>query len=249
MAKLSFGSIGENTSYPTNSYDSNTNQSYGFTDAFKVQTGNMRGTQTIGYGSVKLDGAHNRITVGGTGTNLILGDQSDTNNTFGFSVSDGTNPRLLAGEYPDGSIKIKLSQKGYDVNTATDDQLIWSSDFNSFKIVMSGTVSASPPASWTDSQVIRTTIVHGQTNIPAFLVYVTNPNTGVGYISSGLSNLPSSIYYPGGGGGAVLMSQAGVDNTNLYIDLINMTGVTATGFNTLSWTYKYYILKETSAST
>lgn len=246
MAELSFAQMGSDNS-PVQTYAGQADQSYGFVDAFKVQTGNMRGVQGVGYGSVKLDGANNRITVGGTGTNLILGDQSSTDTAFGLSVSDGSHPRLLAGQYPDGSIKIKLSQAGFDVNTATDDQLIWSSDFNMFKIIRSGAATLSPPASWTNGQVIRVAIPHGQLKAPSYQVYVTNPALGASYIFSGLSNLPSSIYYPTAGGGCVLMSQAEVDNVNLYIDLVNMTGLTATGLDVFTWSFKYYILKETAA--
>lgn len=232
---------------PVQSYPGQADQSYGFIPAFKVQTGNMRGVQTVGYGSVKLDGANNRITIGKSKSSLILGDQNSITKSFGLSVSDATTPRLLAGEYPDGSIKIKLSQAGYDVSTATDNQLIWSSDFNMFKIVQSGTVTLSPPASWTNGQVIRATVFHGLLTAPSFQVYATNPALGASYISSGLSNLPSSIYFPSAGGGCVLISQSAVDDTNLYIDLVNMTGLTATGLDGFVWTYKYYILRETAS--
>lgn len=62
---LDFARIGDNSSSPAQSYEGQEDQSYGFLNAFKLQTGNTRGTQTVGYGSVKIDGANNRIVLGG----------------------------------------------------------------------------------------------------------------------------------------------------------------------------------------
>lgn len=44
---LSFGSTGDNQSYPRPSFDGQEDQSYGFLDTRKVQTGTLRGTQII----------------------------------------------------------------------------------------------------------------------------------------------------------------------------------------------------------
>jgi hypothetical protein len=156
--------------YPRQTYDGQDNQSYNFVPANKLQTGNLRGTQGVGYGSVKIDGANNRIQISAndvltnigdisdledsTGIGLvttegnpyvILGKTNGTNSTTGLSVYDDAGTRrLLGGEYPDGTIKIKLSRPGYDVAVATDSQLIWSSDFNSPKILASGSVVINP---------------------------------------------------------------------------------------------------------
>lgn len=133
----------------------------------QMSTGSTRGTQTVGYGNVKIDGSNNRISLSANSTNITIGDTSNTDNQTGVSLTDNSNNnlvtigrvsgedsttgltiydasntrRLLGGLYPNGNIKIALSQPTYDVATATDDQLIWSSDFNLFKIAKSGTVS------------------------------------------------------------------------------------------------------------
>lgn len=135
-----------------------------------ISTGSTRGTQTIGYGTIKLDGSNNRITVDTDSASVALGDISDlddstgiglvtsegnpyvilgktngANSTTGLSIYDDSGTRrLLGGEYPDGSIKIKLSRPGYDVALASDSELIWSSDFNSPKILASGSVTINP---------------------------------------------------------------------------------------------------------
>ncbi len=92
MAKFSTIS-GDGESYPKVSYDGQEDQSYGFNPAFKLQTGNTRGTQTVGYGNVKIDGANNQITVGGItldgNTNTITSKQSD-GSINGFGVIPGS---------------------------------------------------------------------------------------------------------------------------------------------------------------
>lgn len=246
VSDLSSSGLSNNFSnLPSNNVDSAFNSDR--VQPRQVASGVTRGTQFVGYGSVKIDGANERISVGENNeANLILGDQSDSNSNFGFSVSDGSHPRFLGGKFPDGNIKIKLSQVGYDVSTATDDQLIWSSDFNMFKIVRTGAASITPPSSWTSMSTISVPIPHAQLTTPAVSVYVTNPNLSfLGYTSPGLANLPSSIFL--NTSGSLLYSASKVDETNLYIELTNVTGLT-TGWEVYTWTYKYYIMKETAAA-
>lgn len=47
--------------------------------------------------------------------------------------------RIIIGKKEDGEYAIKVSATGYDVNTATDDQLVMNSDWNMWKIISSGT--------------------------------------------------------------------------------------------------------------
>jgi hypothetical protein len=46
--------------------------------------------------------------------------------------------RILIGKKEDGKYAIKVSSTGYDVDTATDDQLVMSSDWNMWKIITRG---------------------------------------------------------------------------------------------------------------
>lgn len=72
--------------YPRKDYSASEDQSYGFTPAYKLQTGNLRGTQTVGYGGAKIDGANNRIIVTNPddNTSIGLGTIPGTTNEFGF---------------------------------------------------------------------------------------------------------------------------------------------------------------------
>ncbi len=46
--------------------------------------------------------------------------------------------RIVLGKQDDGTYAIRVSADGYDVDTATDDQLVMNSDWNMWKIVASG---------------------------------------------------------------------------------------------------------------
>lgn len=50
---------------------------------------------------------------------------------------DGVD-RILIGKKEDGKYAIKVSSVGYDVDTATDDQLVMNSDWNMWKIITHG---------------------------------------------------------------------------------------------------------------
>jgi len=56
-----------------------------------------------------------------------------------FKDDSGTQ-RVLLGKGSDGFQGIKVSQEGYDVDTAAEDELVMSSDFNSFKIIYTTTL-------------------------------------------------------------------------------------------------------------
>lgn len=153
---------------------------------------------------------------------------------------DGTQRFLASAE------SIKLSQSGFDVETATDSQLVFSSEFNLFKIVMKGTYSDSNSYSVSnpgvgnydsDSFTIAT-IPHNLGYRPGFIVYATG---GTGDVL-----LPSSILIGGGSSNAAWHSKyAYVDDTNLYINLTIMTtGGSSSSTGTV--VYKYYLLRETT---
>lgn len=82
----SFEYIGDKTAYPTHSYDGQTDQSYGFTDARMLQSGTMRGTQTI---------------AGTDGSKITLGSIANSND-FGIAFYDATGNmvgKIVAGTY------------------------------------------------------------------------------------------------------------------------------------------------------
>ena len=183
-------------------------------------------------------------------TNEALRQLSNEDRTKIIKDDSGT-PRLLTGFQQDGfensNVGVKMSQTGVDVQAAQNDELIFSTDFNLFKIVGTGTGSCTPPASWAASEVVRDTVPHNLGYKPAFLAFVTNPAiSGVGYYVPGLANVPSKISLAANE--VTFETYAWVDETNIYLDLVyfNSAGSAATNYDTFTWNFKYYLLQETA---
>lgn len=251
----------------------------------QIGFGNTRGAQTIGYGNTKIDGINNRISVGVDDSALNLGDLSNDNsafglnvlddngeerlslgktaeNQFGFMVPDDTEtPRLFAGKFPDGSVKIKLSQSSHDVTTATDDQLIWSSDFNLFKVVRTGTLTlplvsvtvAAAAGMYSSTTSSSTPVAHGLGYKPSIVSFVEDSSfTGTDGLPalSPMNTTNYSLFIGGGGGIGIISRRIFVDDTyvfakgNYYV-LVNGSGFAGT-YTSDAVTIRYYLLRETA---
>jgi hypothetical protein len=246
MAERNFSLLSESEPkglQPT--YPGQDNDSAGFMFPYKVASGTMRGTQDIGTGGVKIDSAHNRIEVSANNAKLLLGDGSDQDNTTGFTFFDSTNTRrMLFGTYPDGSVKAKLSQPNKDVATATDDELIWSSDFNLFKIVDIVTVPLSVTIDPVNAKLASFSTPHGLTFTPAYVAFITIDPAFAALSSVGTTNGPNPFMIVGTSGADVAffgVFEVTVDATN--INFAASIGVTGTG--TYSFSAKVYLLRET----
>lgn len=246
MAERNFSLLNESEPkglQPT--YPGQGNDSAGFMFPYKVASGTMRGTQNVGDGGVKIDSAHNRIEVGANNVKVLLGDSSDQDNTTGFSFIDSTNTRrILIGTFPDGSVKAKLSQPGYDVATATDDQLIWSSDFNSFKIVETGSTSIQGSSSSVSFASVAFTRTY--TKPPIVTAYAVVNDTGV---ATEPKLLPYVKYVADGGAvppmyGVYYILDVGATTTEVLFTLDNSFNGSG---SSVSATIKYYVMQETSA--
>jgi hypothetical protein len=163
-------------------------------------------------------------------------------------IKDDTGVRrVLIGSGANGFEGIKVSKSGTDVYTASNDQLIFNSEQNVFKIAVSGNTSTTVTnlAAGTTKTL---TIAHNLGLQPAILCYVNLPNLGVGfYEASGLTLMPAQIMFrdASGFGNILVYTSTRVDTTNLYIDIINpTTGLVGAGE---TWSFKYYIMQETAA--
>jgi len=80
--------------------------------------------------------------------------QLNSSSTWINPVKDGNSnsiPQIMIGRQTDGwgtglDYGIKVAKPGYDVRTAEDSQLIFSSAYNTLKVVASGTISVNKPA-------------------------------------------------------------------------------------------------------
>jgi hypothetical protein len=221
----------------------------------KLISGMLPGATEIRIGgneNIKISGKDQVVSISDGSTNVSLCRTSAT--SLGLSFTDGSGiKRLHAGVYPDDSVKIKLSQLTKDVLTATDDDLIWSSDFNSFKITETDTVEI-PSASFTAGTEggVGATVNLTKT-------YTTRPSV-VAFFDSGSSNgsLWSTGFIPldfsfGPPGTPISINTAERRQITVTTTTINFTTIftnsSATTQDSPAYTLRYYVLKETSAST
>lgn len=79
----------------------------------QLSTGTLRGTQNVGYGSVKIDGSNDRITIGdNNGDSITLGSTSNNVETgavsqgFGLNITDSNNASISVGINNDGNVQL-----------------------------------------------------------------------------------------------------------------------------------------------
>ena len=189
---------------------------------------------------------------GGQSTDALNGKlnfQQSKNRIIG--VDSNEDIRLLISAQDD-DFAMKISRDGYDATVASDEELIFNSDNNLFKIVQSGVANVTAPGSgFTGLTTITTTVLHGLGKTPASLVYVTNPValTGVGYQTPGLTAVPSTTYITNSGS-VLLVATSRVDTTNIYFDLTYLSGGAGDigpVVGGMVWAFKYYIMVETAS--
>lgn len=219
----------------------------------RTQVTGMLG-DTWRVGTITVDGKTSQIAVKDTlklgetdtGDGMALFDSQgktildivkDDKNRARLAVTDDGNiKRLFAGRGADGRVVAKLSQNGVDVEEASDDQLVWSSDFNLFKIVKKiPTATAQFTTTYDGTNTTGSTLLtvpHGLTYDPIVQVFVRAKfvnSVGGGLITSTYIPLPivmsnanslNAYLFPNASdstnyfGVSVLF---GVDATNVYV--------------------------------
>lgn len=136
-----------------------------------------------------------------------------------------------------------MSQEGVSVLTATGDQLIWSTDFNNFKIVQSGTTSVTKAAS---SRSGSATVTHNLDFVPAHMSYADGPGTNVQlpYVFPEMFDASAD----GHGRIAITMYVESCDETEIKFVLATPEG-TFFYNSQMTATIRYYLLQETASST
>lgn len=166
---------------------------------------------------------------------ILEGRDSNNNRNMFFGYEPSINPQRPI---------LRIAKGDIDALDATNDQLIFNSEQNIFKVVDSGVVNI--PAftlntggaqyAWNTSGSIA--IPHGLTYAPAFLAF---ESTGADYSIVGKPSIESASPSTGF---IQTWAEVASDATNLYIF------TRAFGFNinttALSRTIKYYLLQETA---
>lgn len=152
-----------------------------------------------------------------------------------FKDDTGTR-RVLLGKGADGFYGLKVSKEGEDVYTAANDQLVFNSDNNVFKIVKTDTVTL--PLDYSDGSTTWT-IPHNLGFVPTYEVYLLYGSTRyqLPFINSFVVGTPPSAdVVPS------VIVNASADSTNLYITW-NEGGSTGV----VEQTFRYYLRQETAA--
>lgn len=148
-------------------------------------------------------------------------------------------PQVLLGREGQGeNPKFKVAQNGVDVTEATDDQLIMSSDFNMFKIVQSGEATLTLPGSVAAWTTYTKTVTHNLGYKPAFLAYVELDIV----VGGELIQIPTTGI-DGATGLNTFFARADVTTTEIGF---NVSTNGATIYDNTVWTFKYYLMRETS---
>lgn len=162
------------------------------------------------------------------------------------AVQDGENKAALGFYGAANKFGLKVADDGVDVLTATDDQLVFNSEQNTFKIVGSGTVTVGSFTvtfagnDWKTGSATTVTIPHGLSYVPAIKAYINNASS---YYPIPLSL--TSVVTGVGGGFVVEQFRVYVDSTNIYF-MHDGYGFNAITTNYSSATIKYYLLQETA---
>lgn len=160
------------------------------------------------------------------------------NNRIIFVGDDGFN-KLLIGPRSDGELAVELAQAGVNVLSATDDQLIFSSRFKSFKIVDTNVIQLTAPNLAGSSSFH--TVGHTLGYNPMVWAYVSFSPTGtvfpliyddVELIGANAGKVKFQVGFETSGGDTI---------TFYYRDITAATSNTAY--------IRYYIMVETAATT
>lgn len=168
-----------------------------------------------------------------------------------LAVQGGVNKAIMGFYGEENKFGFKVAEDGTDVLTATNDQLIFNSEQNIFKVAESGTVALVSQTVGAGLSVDQKfTIPHNLGRVPAFNAFVLVTNTGQAAINQfpstyyvSISNLYS--YTESGGTGLNYAHAAGIDAQNFYFTRSVFNGSASTQTITAS-TLKYYIYEETA---
>ena len=166
-----------------------------------------------------------------------------------FVVSNGQNNLGIFGPDSTGKTVVKIAKEGFDADTATDDQLIFNSEQNVFKIVkkISKSFSISAGANGGTGSI---TIDHNLGYVPLIFGSVTVSTNTVGLSNGSILMLPVKV--PGITGIQNSTTQLPVDFlsmsiTSLTTSNLNVGWSLIFGSNSVTGLITLYVLQETAS--
>lgn len=229
-------------------------------DTFKMGGIGLSGkdsTITLNDGQIVVNdtSANNSIVLSGSQTdyknsngNVVVREGILPDNSVGFRLED--NKGIGVAQFSrdiNGVTTLRVAQANLEVSNATNDQLIFNSSQNIFKIVKKVPISLTYSHTATASEYHQTSVAHGLTYTPAFAAFhVIDPGMITYWsLSPAVGSRPNPSSLVGASGGFVISlcyAEVTVDATNVYL-MVQTGGVEPTASYTFSATA--YLLQET----
>jgi hypothetical protein len=188
------------------------------------------------------------------GTTAITNKQDGSSGAYvstkdgAIKVNNGTDMLGLFGPDSTGEVVVKIAKAGYDAATAADDQLVFNSGQNTFKIIdtisatfpNTGSAAPSSPGPSSGRSSANTQVPHNYGFVPAFLAY--GGDSGVNFQQPQIS---SGVFSTTGMYVAIFKITA----TSTYFDLrseIVCYGPYGGSVSATGPTIKIYVLQETA---
>lgn len=155
-------------------------------------------------------------------------------------VDTNNKPIAFLGLDDNGDVKVKLAQADNNVFDASDDKLIFSSDFNLFKIVDSGTTSVTVPVGHTAGNIYTTNVAHSLGYAPLVIAFSNRPN------ATGAYNLLPYWVSSYNSGTARWEQLYGIEVSSSSVDLTFVVSTNNISAIEGDWEIRYYIVQETA---
>ena len=170
--------------------------------------------------------------------------------------NDGNTDILLIGQREDGSLGVDLAQEGSDVKTAPDEELIWSSKFQSFKIVKIDEMYVPPVVLDNESNAFSVgTYDHNLGYVPVIFAFKKTTSTDPDYLPLTSSNGIVSFFSPSAGVTQIVSAGIDIVITDMQIRITQSMQAWKSDGNTPTSTFaqddfyvKFYLMRETAAA-
>lgn len=189
-----------------------------------------------GLMSFQLIGAGSDLNSTQTQMNKNILELKNNETTTIFKDDTGTR-RVLLGKGADGFYGVKVSEAGKDVYSASDDELVFNSGQNVFKIVQTGEITVTHAASSTQDKV---EINHGLSYTPAYLAFTVTED---GYYQQA----PYTLFKSSGVDvGKTYVAYDAYVNDTVFGCRVSTNSVSSRFADTYDVIFKYYLLQESA---
>ncbi len=191
------------------------------------------------FGTVTIDGVKGEITVDGDNRDEVV--KIDKR---GILISDNGTPRGQLG-FKDNSFAIKVSQRGKDVTSAENADMVMNSENNMFKIIKTVLNPYAISASDFSNQYINITIPHGLSIAPQVVGSFTHSADGTVRLLPFFYFEPSTSYFNGAQSLSIAIDRVDAQSVYINVQWHDVVGLSYLLTNA-QLNFKLYCLQETA---